>query len=65
MTTHDLAHVAGTGTRAAFLRRGRVEDEVTGPQLGAAALEVRWLALFPGRRVAPGGGTVTPREVDR
>jgi heme ABC exporter ATP-binding subunit CcmA len=65
MTTHDLAHVAGTGTRAAFLRRGRVEDEVMGPQLGAAALEARWLALFPGRRAAPGGDAMTPREVDR
>lgn len=54
MTTHDLAHVAGTGTRAAFLRRGRIEDQVTGSDLGAAALESRWLAIFADRRVTPG-----------
>jgi heme ABC exporter ATP-binding subunit CcmA len=65
MTTHDLAHVAGTGTRAAFLRRGRVEEEVTGSELGAAALEARWLALFPGSRAAPGVDAVTPRGGER
>lgn len=56
MTTHDLAHVAGTCTRAAFLRRGRIEEEVTGTGLAAAALESRWLALFPGNRVVRGEG---------
>jgi heme exporter protein A len=55
MTTHDLAHVAGTATRAVFLRRGRIEEEVAGAGLAAAELEARWLALFPGSRVARGG----------
>ena len=65
MTTHDLAHVAGIGTRAAFLRCGRIEEEVAGPELGAAALESRWLALFSGISGGSRGDVVTPREADR
>jgi heme ABC exporter ATP-binding subunit CcmA len=64
MTTHDLAHVAGVGTRAAFLRRGRIEEEITGSDLNAAAIESRWLGLFSGNRVAPGGPMTLP-ERDR
>jgi heme exporter protein A len=65
MTTHDLAHVAGTGTRAAFLRRGRIEDEVSGLDLGAAALEARWLALFSSARAAPAASAEAPPEAGR
>jgi heme exporter protein A len=64
MTTHDLAHVARVGTRAAFLRRGRIDEEVTGADLAATALEVRWLVLFPGSRMAR-GDALTSGERDR
>jgi heme ABC exporter ATP-binding subunit CcmA len=50
MTTHDLAHIASTATRAIFLRRGRVEGEAVGEGLSATALEASWLALYPGNR---------------
>ncbi len=62
MTTHDLAQVAGVATRAAFLRWGRVEDEVTGSDLESAALESRWLALFAGGSAALPGGHVPRPE---